>query len=113
MSLPASSLRIALGAVLSIGVTNLSHAQDSTTPPQRLEIRVTGGELVPTGNQRHAIDNAKLTAAQVSGIGRLGLRVEVRDYVTGFKPLIGNGQSQARNDMVITAAVRINRNSSR
>ena len=202
MSLPASSTSIALAAALSIGATNLSLAQESSAQPQRLEIRVTGGELVPTGNQRNAIDNAKLTAAQVSwlvrpslaitgtlgwarstdvagpdkpklnvftsdvgielrngrwfagravtfdgfaglgagarsydyrnldtrathnlagygavggelGIGRLGVRVEVRDYVTGFKPLIGNGQSQARNDMVITAAVRINRNSSR
>ena len=44
------------------------------------------------------------------GMGRFGLRVEVRDYVTGFKPLIGPGNSQTRNDIVIAAAVRFNRN---
>ena len=47
------------------------------------------------------------------GIGRLGVRLEVRDYVAGFKPMAGVGDSHARNDVVITAAVRINRTSSR
>lgn len=47
------------------------------------------------------------------GIGRVGVRLEVRDYVAGFKPMAGIGESHARNDVVITAAVRINRNASR
>jgi hypothetical protein len=47
------------------------------------------------------------------GIGRVGVRLEVRDYVAGFKPLAGVGDSQTRNDVVITAAIRINRNASR
>jgi hypothetical protein len=47
------------------------------------------------------------------GVSRVGIRLEVRDYVSGFKPLIGGGVSRTRNDMVITAAVRINRSASR
>jgi hypothetical protein len=195
--------RLVLAAFsITVSVATVSRAQESPPQTQRLEIRVTGGELVPTGDQRSAIDNAKMTAAQVSwlvrpqlavtgtfgwarsrdvasvdrpklniftsdlglevrprqwfhgravtfdafagagvgarsydyrnvdarathnlagygaaggelGVGRVGVRVEVRDYVSGFKPLTGNGPSHTRNDMVITAAVRINRNASR
>jgi hypothetical protein len=43
------------------------------------------------------------------GMGRVGLRLEVRDYATGFKPLVGAGASDQRNDVVITAGVRFNR----
>ena len=43
------------------------------------------------------------------GIGRVGLRLEVRDYVTGFRPLVGAGSSETRNDVVFTAALRFNR----
>ena len=42
------------------------------------------------------------------GMGRVGLRLEVRDYVTGFE-LIDAGMSEARNDVVIMAALRFNR----
>ena len=41
------------------------------------------------------------------GLGRVGLRVEARDYATGFKPLVGAGSSAARNDVVITAALKL------
>jgi hypothetical protein len=44
------------------------------------------------------------------GMGRVGLRLEVRDYVTGFKPLVGSGISRTRNDVVYTVALRFNRN---
>jgi len=44
-----------------------------------------------------------------AGIGRFGLRLEARDYATGFRPLIGGGTSEARNDVVIMATVRFNR----
>jgi hypothetical protein len=44
------------------------------------------------------------------GMGRVGLRLEVRDYVTGFKPLVGSGISHTRNDVVYTVALRFNRN---
>lgn len=42
------------------------------------------------------------------GIGRVGLRLEARDYLTGFKPLAGQGGSATRNDVMITAALRFN-----
>jgi hypothetical protein len=40
------------------------------------------------------------------GKGRLTLRVEARDYLTGFTPLDGRGGSSARNDVVMMAGVR-------
>jgi len=43
------------------------------------------------------------------GIGRVGLRVEVRDYATGFKPLNGTGASATRNDVSIMAGLKFNR----
>ena len=43
------------------------------------------------------------------GMGRVGLRVEVRDYVSGFKPLSSAGESRPRNDVIITAALRFKR----
>jgi hypothetical protein len=39
--------------------------------------------------------------------GRVGLRVEARDYATGFKPLVGAGQAGTRNDVVIMAALTV------
>ena len=45
------------------------------------------------------------------GMGRIALRIEARDYATGFKPLVGGGKSEARNDVVIMAALRFNRRS--
>lgn len=199
-----SFARIVLTAVgaISIALTSARVAEAQAPTPRSWEIRVTAGELVPTGDQRHVLERADMTAAQVSwvlrpsfaitgtfgwarsrdisttdhpkldvfasdlgielrpkqwfagravtfdafagvgagarsynyrkldvgathnvagygavggevGMGRVGIRLEVRDYVSGFKPLIGGGQSRTRNDMVITAAVRINRNTSR
>ena len=46
------------------------------------------------------------------GFRRVGLRLEVRDYVTGFKPLIGPGRPEARNDVVIMVGLRFNRHAS-
>jgi hypothetical protein len=43
------------------------------------------------------------------GLGRVGVRLEVRDYATGFKPLVGAGKSDARNDVVIMGALSFNR----
>ena len=43
------------------------------------------------------------------GFGRIGLRLEVRDYVAGFKPLTGVGSAETRNDVVIMGGVRFNR----
>jgi hypothetical protein len=38
---------------------------------------------------------------------RVRLQLEVRDYVTGFKPLNGEGSSGARNDVVAMIGLRI------
>jgi hypothetical protein len=43
------------------------------------------------------------------GFRRVGLRVEARDYATGFRPLAGGGRSDVRNDVVIMAALRFKR----
>jgi hypothetical protein len=40
------------------------------------------------------------------GVGRVGVRLELRDYLTGFKPLIGRGVSDTRNDIVIMVGLR-------
>ena len=43
------------------------------------------------------------------GVGRMGLRLEVRDYMTGFRPLVGGGKSDMRNDVVMMVGLRFNR----
>jgi hypothetical protein len=43
------------------------------------------------------------------GVRRIRLRVEARDYVTGFKPLTGGGAAVARNDVVVMAGLRFTR----
>ena len=40
------------------------------------------------------------------GKGRLSLRIEARDYVTGFKPLDGRAGTDTRNDVVVMAGLR-------
>jgi hypothetical protein len=41
------------------------------------------------------------------GMGRVGLRLEARDYVTGFRPLIGGGGARTRNDIVALVGLRL------
>ena len=41
------------------------------------------------------------------GIHRVQLRIEARDYVSGFKPLVGVGSSDARNDVITMVGIRI------
>lgn len=41
------------------------------------------------------------------GVGRIRLRLQLRDYVTGFKPLHGDGASGRRNDVVLLAGLRL------
>lgn len=43
------------------------------------------------------------------GAGRVGLRLEARNHVSGSKPLVGGGASDARSDMIVMATVRFNR----
>lgn len=39
------------------------------------------------------------------GFGRIGVRVEGRDYVSRFKPLTGGGDAEARNDLTLAAGL--------
>ncbi|MEO6444116.1 MAG: hypothetical protein ABIZ91_11975 [Gemmatimonadaceae bacterium] len=43
------------------------------------------------------------------GARRVALRLELRDYASGFKPLVGAGTSDTRNDVVVMAALRFKR----
>lgn len=45
----------------------------------------------------------------VVGIRRVALRIEARDYATGFQPLASAGESEVRNDVALMVAVRFNR----
>lgn len=47
------------------------------------------------------------TAGGELGIGRVGVRLEVRDYASGFKPLVGAGKSDTRNDVVMMVGLRL------
>ena len=44
--------------------------------------------------------------------GRLRVRAEVRDYVTGFKPLVGGGTAATRNDIAALIGLRITKRGS-
>jgi hypothetical protein len=41
------------------------------------------------------------------GTGRVHLRLEARDYLTGFRPLVGGGEAATRNDVVAMVGLRI------
>lgn len=43
------------------------------------------------------------------GIRRVAIRLEARDYLTGFRPLAGAGKSATRNDVVIMGALSLRR----
>lgn len=43
------------------------------------------------------------------GAGRVGLRLELRDYASEFKPLVGVGHAGTRNNVVLMAALRLKR----
>ena len=41
------------------------------------------------------------------GLGRAGVRLEVRDYVTRFAPQVGNATAEARNDVVMNVGLSL------
>jgi hypothetical protein len=43
------------------------------------------------------------------GMGRVGLRLEARDYASGFRPLVGGGSARTRNDVVALLGLRLRR----
>jgi hypothetical protein len=64
-------------------------------------------------NYRSLDEDATHNAAAYAGVGgefgyrRVRVRVEARDYVTGFKPLTGTGPSDTRNDVSLTFGFRL------
>jgi len=60
------------------------------------------------------VDTASEPAGYVSAGGEFGyhrirLRLELRDYVSGFKPLKSTGGSELRNDMAVMVGLRLAR----
>lgn len=43
------------------------------------------------------------------GVGHVGIRLEARNYASGFKPLAGTGKSEMRNDVNVMLGLRFNR----
>jgi hypothetical protein len=41
------------------------------------------------------------------GFGHVGLRLEARDYVSRFEPLVGNGDAATRNDVTLAAGLTV------
>ena len=41
------------------------------------------------------------------GVGRLGFRLEARDYVSRFKPLTGTGDAETRNDITVMTGISV------
>ena len=41
------------------------------------------------------------------GVGRWGLRLEARDYVSRFEPLTGTGETRTRNDITIATGITL------
>jgi hypothetical protein len=41
------------------------------------------------------------------GFGRVGLRIEARDYVSRFEPLIDDGDAKTRNDVTLAAGLTV------
>lgn len=85
----------------------VTHGRASLTPFAGL------GAGARSYNYRHLdVDATHNLAAYGSvggdvGIGRVHLRFEARDYVTGFKPLTGAGGSDARNDVALLFGIRL------
>jgi hypothetical protein len=57
-------------------------------------------------NARHNVAGY-VSAGGELGVARVGVRLEVRDYATGFKPLVGAGTTTARNDVVVAVGLRL------
>jgi len=41
------------------------------------------------------------------GFGRIGVRLEGRDHVSGFKPLTRDGETRSRNDVTLAAGLTL------
>jgi hypothetical protein len=45
------------------------------------------------------------------GVGRLGVRLEARDYASPFTPWADGGKSETRNDVVVSAGLYLKKRS--
>ena len=94
---------------------------EATASTQRISNTFSFTPLVGLGsgvryyNHRHlAVDETTTLGGYVAaggelGIGRVGVRLEVRDYLTNFTPLIAGGRSTVRNEVMLLGALRIKR----
>ena len=57
---------------------------------------------------KHNLAGYGSVGGELGILNRVGVRLEARDYASGYKPLVGAGKSVTRNDVVIMAALRIN-----
>ena len=77
------------------------------------------GAGVRSYNHRSLTIDATNNLAAYASVGgtltvrRVEVRLEARDYASGFRPLIGGGKSGVRNDVVIMGALRIVRRAER
>lgn len=118
LTAPAVVALLALFAMTPGGAA----AQATTATTSRWEFLVSSGTLLPFGgggvgarsyNYRGLdVDATHNAAAFVNAggafdLGRVRLRIEVRDYVSGFASLDGQGATATRNDVVLMAGLRL------
>ena len=97
-----------------IGLEACAHEWLSTKPVSISTFAGFGGGVRSYNYRKLDVDATNNLAGYVAvgselGVRRMRIRIEARDYATGFRPLVGGGKSEARNDVVIMAGVRFNR----
>jgi hypothetical protein len=97
-----------------LGLETRNHIWFASAPVSFATFAGAGAGIRSYNYRKLDIDATHNTAGYVSaggelGIRRVAVRIEARDYMTGFKPLTGAGKSVSRNDVVIMAAFRFNR----
>jgi hypothetical protein len=112
-----------LKGVAPLGVNAFAVDVGIESRPQRLVVgeRITLSPLAGIGagarsydyrsRRTHATHNvgAYATLGGELGYRRLGLRVELRQYVAGFAPMDGAGPTPARSDVMLLTSLRFNR----
>jgi hypothetical protein len=97
-----------------LGLESRDHTWFASAPVSFASFLGIGGGMRSYNYRKLDVDASHNVAGYVSaggelGIRRVAVRIEARDYITGFKPLSGIGRSESRNDVVIMAAFRFNR----
>jgi hypothetical protein len=99
-----------------IGLEACGHDWFNTTAASFSTFAGIGGGARSYNYRKLDVDATNNLAGYVAAGGELGIRrvrvrLEARDYMTGFKPLIEAGKSEARNDVVVLGTIRFNRRS--